>query len=140
MRYPEHRPQWSRKVLNSVPKRLTRGLRGLEIGACGMPIPVGGVDMSYLDFDESRNNPHCFRGTELVVPHIIDDAQHMRMVPPESFDFVLGNHVLEHVPDFFAAIAAWVRSVRPGGLVLFALPDACDKGWGLRVTSVTSDE
>jgi len=47
----------------------------------------------------------------------------------KPFDLVMGYHVLEHLPDFFGAMKAWLRSVKPGGLIIFALPSPCDQRW-----------
>lgn len=102
-------------------------LRGLEIGACGMPVRVDRprVTIQYLDNNGAQSNDHCFV-RELVKVHIVDDAQEMRRVEPGTYDFAMGFHVLEHLGDFFGALRAWVRSVRVGGLVMFALPSPCD--------------
>ena len=82
--------------------------------------------MTYLDANADPSNKHCFVG-RLVRPQIIDNAQLLNKVPESSFDFVLGAHVLEHMYNFLGAIEAWVRSVRPGGFVMFALPDPCSR-------------
>ena len=59
-----------------------------------------GIIMSYLDSTDARNHTHCFSG-ELVRPQIIDDAQFLDKVAEASFDFLVVNHVLEHMHDFF---------------------------------------
>ena len=43
----------------------------------------------------------------------------------------IGNHVLEHIADFYGAVANWLRVTRLGGLVLFVLPDPCDLSWNV---------
>lgn len=107
---------------------MLRVLRGLEVGACGMPVRVDDslVKIEYLDSTGASSNSHCFKGA-LVAVQIVDDAQKMQKVTPGTYDFLMGFHVLEHLGDFFGAIKAWVRSVRMGGLVLFALPSPCDR-------------
>jgi SAM-dependent methyltransferase len=41
---------------------------------------------------------------------------------PGTFDFVLCNHVLEHVPDDAAAMREMFRVLRPGGTALLSVP------------------
>lgn len=42
--------------------------------------------------------------------------------PDNHFDFVICNHVLEHVPDDATAMAECFRVLRPGGHALFSVP------------------
>lgn len=39
-----------------------------------------------------------------------------------SFDLVLANHVLEHVPDWFATFQDFARIVKPGGIIEVWIP------------------
>jgi SAM-dependent methyltransferase len=43
--------------------------------------------------------------------------------PPESFDLVVSNQVLEHVEDLSAVLAEIHRVLKPGGTVLSLFPD-----------------
>jgi SAM-dependent methyltransferase len=43
-------------------------------------------------------------------------------LPAGSYDVVLANHVLEHIPDDRAAIAELFRLLRPGGFALLTVP------------------
>ena len=38
-------------------------------------------------------------------------------------DFVLANHVFEHMENPLLALRNWVRVLRPGGIVFMAIPD-----------------
>ena len=40
----------------------------------------------------------------------------------DTFDLVLCNHVLEHVPDDTAAMRETLRILRPGGMAIFMIP------------------
>jgi hypothetical protein len=124
--HDESRQTWARKSLRTIK---SSELAGLEIGACNFPVKMPhGVRMTYLDANDDPGNMHCFAGNN-VRPSIIDDAQALSRVPESKFDFILANHVLEHMTDFLGAVEAWVRSVRPGGMVMFALPDPCDNAY-----------
>jgi len=50
------------------------------------------------------------------------DAQYMRGLEDESFDFVYSSHLLEHLPDIEIALNHWNRVLKPGGYLLLYLP------------------
>jgi ubiquinone/menaquinone biosynthesis C-methylase UbiE len=50
------------------------------------------------------------------------DAQLLRGLEDESFDFVYSSHLLEHLPDVELAINNWWRVLKPGGYLLLYLP------------------
>ncbi|AMV25176.1 hypothetical protein VT84_12325 [Gemmata sp. SH-PL17] len=51
------------------------------------------------------------------------DAQDLARYPDARFDFLHSSHCLEHLRDPFAALANWVRVVRPGGHLVVLVPD-----------------
>lgn len=51
------------------------------------------------------------------------DAELMRGVADETFDFVHSSHCLEHLRDPAAALANWLRILRPGGHLIVTVPD-----------------
>jgi SAM-dependent methyltransferase len=51
------------------------------------------------------------------------DAQYLRNVQDDSFDFVYSAHCLEHMVDPRIAIRHWLRVVRPGGHLVITVPD-----------------
>ncbi|MBJ2151021.1 class I SAM-dependent methyltransferase [Paracoccus sp. IB05] len=51
------------------------------------------------------------------------DAQFMAGVADDSFDFVFSSHCLEHLNDPLEGLQNWVRVTKPGGYVIFALPE-----------------
>jgi SAM-dependent methyltransferase len=51
------------------------------------------------------------------------DAQAMRHVPDESFDFVNSSHCLEHLVDPRVALDNWIRITRKGGHLVVTVPD-----------------
>ena len=51
------------------------------------------------------------------------DAQYLRGVEDESFDFVYSSHCLEHMDDVRVALQNWFRVVKRGGYLILAVPD-----------------
>ena len=51
------------------------------------------------------------------------DAQFMEGVADNSFDFVFSSHCIEHLHDPLEGLRNWVRVTKPGGYVIFALPE-----------------
>lgn len=91
------------------------GQRGVEIGPGASPVPGLDPRPYYVD---------CFKsfGAE---PNLADYFGHAGALPfhDHALDYVIASHVLEHVPNPVAALAEWVRVVRPGGIVYLVVPD-----------------
>ena len=51
------------------------------------------------------------------------DANVITQYVTETFDFVFSAHCLEHMRDPWAALLEWWKLVRPGGHLLFIVPD-----------------
>eukprot|EP01065_Artemidia_motanka_P039251 TRINITY_DN4810_c0_g1_i3.p1 TRINITY_DN4810_c0_g1~~TRINITY_DN4810_c0_g1_i3.p1 ORF type:complete len:358 (+),score=113.39 TRINITY_DN4810_c0_g1_i3:109-1182(+) len=102
---------------------------GAEIGPCTIPLVVPRrVSMRYIDFSAESHNRNCFVARHNFVPvsiSIVADAQTFATVPEQSFDLLVAFHVLEHMMDVLRALRGWLRSLRPGGVLLLAVPDAC---------------
>jgi 2-polyprenyl-3-methyl-5-hydroxy-6-metoxy-1,4-benzoquinol methylase len=69
------------------------------------------------------------------VPVVVSTLeQHARAVAGEAYDAVVGRHVLEHMKEPAASLAAIRRLLRPGGIVHLAVPnigapEAALPGW-----------
>lgn len=74
---------------------------GIDVGAAYWPLP-GAIPV------DAERGP----GAGRTVDEFADG----------SLDFVFSSHCLEHIDDWRAALAAWVRKVRPGGVVFLYLP------------------
>lgn len=96
--------------------------RGLEIGALRTPTTLPHAsDVLYSDILTAEQLDRLYPGSKH--PDIISDSERFPDVPDNSFDFVVANHVLEHVSNPIGALEEWHRILRPGGLLLMALPD-----------------
>ncbi len=101
--------------------------RGLEIGALHDPLrvpPPAQVDyVDRLTADELRARYPTFNHKPIVIPSVIDDSTTLATVADNSYDFVIANHVIEHIEDPIRALRTWLRVIRPGGVVYLAVPD-----------------
>ncbi len=73
---------------------------GLDIGYGGDPVIEG---VTGWDFEDG-------------------DAQDLRGLADESFDFVYSSHLLEHLPDHERALRNWWRVLKSGGYLILLLP------------------
>jgi len=116
-----------------------RPLRILEVGPCQMPCrfkpllpksvrPLVTVEAADYTNDTTLLRTNCFNGHNTPTVDLVVDAQIMDGVPDQSYDGLIAFHVLEHMADPIGALKAWLRIVRPGGCVLFAVPDICGFG------------
>lgn len=96
--------------------------RGLEIGALGNPMPLPhATEVVYSDVLLPEQVDAMYPGSRR--PDIISDSERFDGVADGAFDFVVANHVLEHVTDPIGALIEWHRVLKPGGLLLITLPD-----------------
>lgn len=51
------------------------------------------------------------------------DAQYMKGVPDNSFDFLHSSHCLEHLHDPERGLKNWIRIVKSGGYLIITIPD-----------------
>jgi len=90
----------TRAIWTDFERGLIRG-RGIDIG-CG-PDPVA-PDVRRFDLDDG-------------------DANRITQFVHEQFDYVYSSHCLEHMHDAASALSEWWALVRPGGHLIFAVPD-----------------
>jgi SAM-dependent methyltransferase len=116
--------------LKPARRRLQKYLTGtgIEIGALHNPMEIdsAGTTVRYVDrmsLDEQRRHYPELSGYSLVRPDIIASADSLPMLADGSQDFVIANHLLEHLPDPIGAMKEWYRVLRPGGTLFLALPD-----------------
>jgi SAM-dependent methyltransferase len=51
------------------------------------------------------------------------DAQELKSIPDETYDFVVSSHCLEHIVDPYVALRNWLRVLKPGGHLVVLIPD-----------------
>lgn len=105
---------------------------GLEIGAASWPMRVPrGARVTYVDYLPRAELLVAYAESfassgvnfDAVPENAIDDAETLATFPDASVDFVVANHVLEHLQDPVRALRNFCRVVRPGGVVFITLPD-----------------
>lgn len=96
--------------------------RGLEIGALGNPMPLpNATEVLFSDVLRPEQIDAMYPGSRH--PDILSDSERFDGVPTGEFDFVVANHVLEHVTDPIGALVEWHRILKSDGLLLISLPD-----------------
>ena len=50
------------------------------------------------------------------------DAQDLKSIADNAYDFVYSSHTIEHLPDPSMAIKNWFRVLKPGGYLIVYLP------------------
>jgi 2-polyprenyl-3-methyl-5-hydroxy-6-metoxy-1,4-benzoquinol methylase len=102
---------------------------GLELGALHMPLDIAGTkikSVKYVDrMSEENLRKHYPELSELplVKIDIIDDAATLKTVANNSVDFIIANHIIEHLSDPIGAILCWFSKLKTGGLLYMAVPD-----------------
>lgn len=109
--------------------RAARWLRGagVEIGALNAPLDVpGDVEVRYVDrvpIEVLRRQYVELADQALVPVSVIGDAHDLSALADDSVDFVIANHLLEHLEDPVRGLCEMLRVIRPGGILYMALPD-----------------
>jgi SAM-dependent methyltransferase len=100
---------------------------GIEIGALHHPFPVPeAARVTYVDrLDTSRLREEYpeLADHPLVEVDAVDDGETLATFKDASLEFVIASHFLEHCEDPVGALKAHLRVLRPGGVLLLAVPD-----------------
>jgi len=104
--------------------------QGIELGALHSPFPVPETaEVEYVDrFSTAQLRAEYPELADLPLVEVdrVDDGERLTTVPDRSQDFVIASHFLEHCEDPVGTLAAHLRVLRPGGVLLLALPDRRD--------------
>jgi SAM-dependent methyltransferase len=88
----------------------------------GRGLEIGGADNTIEDIDTIKvDNKLNFCGKEYSVDCLMD-ATSLQAFSDNQFDFVITNHVLEHLPNPIKAYLEWARIVRHDGYIVTAIP------------------
>jgi GT2 family glycosyltransferase/glycosyltransferase involved in cell wall biosynthesis/SAM-dependent methyltransferase len=105
--------------------RFLRG-NGIEIGALQNPTPLPpGAHARYVDrppLAQARAHYPELAGRQLIEPNVLSEADALAALESESQDFVVCNHVLEHMKDPIGALVEWLRVLRSGGHLYVSIP------------------
>ena len=110
-------------------RRLTGWLHGegIEIGALHNPLAVPeGAHVTYVDhLPEERLREHYADLGDVPLVHVdvLGSAEDLSAFGADSVDFVIANHLLEHLERPIRGLREFARVLRPGGVLYLALPD-----------------
>jgi SAM-dependent methyltransferase len=100
---------------------------GLEIGPLHLPLAMPpSARVRYVDrmqVDELRREYPELEDWNLTEVDIVDDGEALRTIAPESQDFIVANHFLEHCENPISTIETHLGKLRPGGVLFYAVPD-----------------
>ena len=101
---------------------------GIEIGALHRPLPLpSGAQVTYVDrlpVDELRRHYAELASEPFAPVEIIGTADNLAAIADNSVDFIVANHLLEHLEDPIAGLLEFQRVLKPGGVLYMALPDS----------------
>ena len=98
---------------------------GLEIGALDAPlrVPAGQAKVVYVDTLTTEELRRAFPDVaELVEVGVVASAEELAPIPDASQDFIVANHVVEHLVDPLGTLRLWRRKLRSGGILYMAFP------------------
>lgn len=118
-------------TVQSSPKRLRLASwlegDGIEIGALHNRLQVPPLArVRYVDrlpVAQLREHYPELEGLPLVDVDVIGSAENLSALPNASADFVIANHLLEHLEDPLAGLLEFQRVLKPRGIIYLALPD-----------------
>src|SRR5471030_1231681 len=110
------------RARRAVASRFLKG-NGLEVGAGSRPFPAPEhVRICYGDIRNRESLESYFKNSD-VQTGVEIDAQTFAGLDTGSFDFVISAHVIEHLRDPVGSIVHAIRILKPGGILILAVPD-----------------
>lgn len=100
---------------------------GLEIGGLHQPLAMpASARVRYVDrmrTEDLRREYAELADWDLVEVDVVDDGERLETIPPESQDFIVANHFLEHCQNPIGTIETHLGKLKPGGVLFYAVPD-----------------
>ena len=100
---------------------------GLEIGPLHLPLSLPRQARArYVDrmpVERLRREYPELAGWDLTPVDVIDDGEALATIAPESQDFIVANHFLEHCENPIGTIDTHLGKLHPGGVLFYAVPD-----------------
>ncbi len=106
--------------------------RGIELGALNNPLPVD-AQKATVDFADRLPKKEALRlfpelesiADSIVEPHVLIDldTDDLSAIQQGNYDFVIANHVIEHVVNPIRFLAKVSQHLKPGGLFFLTVPD-----------------
>ena len=101
---------------------------GVEFGAgaveTAFPVPAG-VKILYADLNphEELSGRNYFQDRELVVTDFHTGIEEMDGIEPDTLDFLIASHVIEHTRNPIKALRLAYEKLRKGGRFVLVVPD-----------------
>jgi predicted SAM-dependent methyltransferase len=109
------------------PAAMLRG-HGIEIGALHLPLKLGQhASVTYVDrlpVEKLRELYVELADMELAPVDVIGSAEDLSSFENGSLDFVIANHIIEHLEDPIKALKEFHRVLKTRGLLFMCVPDA----------------
>jgi SAM-dependent methyltransferase len=100
---------------------------GLEIGPLHQPLALPRhAHARYVDrmkVAELRSEYPELAEWNLTEVDVVEDGERLTTVSPESQDFIVANHFLEHCENPIGTIETHLGKLKPGGVLFYAVPD-----------------
>lgn len=103
--------------------------RGIEIGALQNPLNLEGLDIKEIKYvdrlsvKDLREHYPELEKLNLVDPDIVDDCEVLSKVKDDSLDFIIANHLIEHLSDPLTTLSRWYTKLKKNGVIFLAVPD-----------------
>lgn len=102
--------------------------RGIELGALHRPLEVPpGASVTYVDkvpVEVLREHYKTLEDSEIAPVEVLGSAEDLSVFPDGSQDFVIANHLIEHLEDPIRALEEFQRVLRRRGLLYMCVPDS----------------
>jgi len=113
-----------REIRSHLSEKYVRG-NGIEVGAGDYPMPLSPQStVTYVDRvpREIYAKQYHLDPSYMVVPSVLCEADKLPF-PDDSLDFVIANHVIEHLENPLSGLSDWLRVLKPNGILVLGVPN-----------------